>query len=77
MIRVEGIPEVARRLRKEPGLRIATPDVRGTSRIVAIGKALIAVITHYRRRQRPLNSREDRPDLGHRMDVPCEARTTG
>jgi len=50
MIRIEGIPEVARRLRGEPGLRIAAPYVRGISRIVAIGKALMAVKTHFRRR---------------------------
>ena len=60
MIRIEGIPEVARRLRKEPALQIAAPSIRGTSRIVAIGKALIAVKTHYRRRQRLLHGREGR-----------------
>jgi len=77
MIRIEGIPEIACRLRREAGLRIAAPNVRWTSRIVAIGKALIAVKTHYRRRQRLLHSREGRPDLGQRMDVACEGRTTG
>ena len=51
MIRIEGIPEIACRLRREAGLRIAAPNVRWTSRIVAIGKALIAVKTHYRRRR--------------------------
>ena len=77
MIRIEGIAEIACRLRREPGIRIAAPNVRWTSRIVAIGKALIAVTMHYRRWQRQLHSREGRPDLGQRMDVAFEGRTTG
>jgi hypothetical protein len=44
MIRIEGIPVVALRLRQGPGQLISPTKVRGTSRLVAIGKALIAGI---------------------------------
>ena len=50
MIRIEGIPEITSRFRRKLSLRIAALNVRSTSRIVAIGKALIAVKRHYRLR---------------------------
>jgi len=43
MIRIEGIPAITHRLRREPGLLRNRTNVRWTSKVVAIGKALIAV----------------------------------
>ena len=41
MIRIEGIPVVASRLRREPGPLKTRTNVRRAARAVAIGRALI------------------------------------
>jgi hypothetical protein len=44
MICIEGIPIIACRLRREPGVLISRTKVRSRPRVVAIGKALIVGI---------------------------------
>jgi hypothetical protein len=44
MICIEGIPEIASRLRGEPGLPISRTKGRSTPRVAVIGKALIVGI---------------------------------
>jgi hypothetical protein len=69
MIRIEGIPVIACRLRRERGLLISRTNVRRTSRVAAIGKVLIAVKAALQKTTTEA-AREGRSDLGQRMDFP-------